>query len=340
MRRLTVLMVILALAVAACGDDTSPSAGSSSSTDPADRCTGIGGLDDRSGAARLSAKQPPPIPLLANVQVQASGCVDEIAFLFYGGIPGWSVRYEEGPFTQDGSGDPVTVAGEAFLRVRLEPASGVDLSGDSANQVYDGPTSLRPPRPSGVSEIVRAGDFEAVTTWIVGLPGRRPFEVVQRDEQLVIRMAADAPRATSCSLTGAPLRIGYPDDWYAELSDRWSCRYFDPAPFAVYPATNDFRWRVTVVVADAPASVVLDRVDADGSTITKTATRVGGLPATRIDVKETGDGMLPAGWGYRMYVVDTGGNAVTIMGAAAGTEAGIAANARDADTIAELAVQP
>ena len=223
--------------------------------------------------------------------------------------------------------------------MRLEPASGVDLSADSARPVYDGPTTVRPSRPSGVTEIVRAGDFEAVTTWIVGLPARRPFEVVERDEQLVIRMAADAPRATGCSLAGAPLRIGYPGEWYAELSDRWACQYFDPVPFAVYPSTNDFRWQVTVVLADAPAAVVLDRLDADDSKVITSATRVGGLPATRVDVTETGSGMLPPGWGYRMYVIATDGNALTITGAAAGSGAGIASNARDVDTIADLATR-
>ncbi|HEY4633017.1 MAG TPA: hypothetical protein VIH00_03785, partial [Candidatus Limnocylindrales bacterium] len=79
--------------------------------------------------------------------------------------------------------------------------------------------------------------------------------------------------------------------------------------------------------------------DADDSKVITSATRVGGLPATRVDVTETGTGMLPSGWGYRMYVVDTGGNALTITGAAAGSEVGIASNAQDVDAIADLAAR-
>jgi hypothetical protein len=184
---------------------------------------------------------------------------------------------------------------------------------------------------------VQLGDFEAVSTWVIGLPERRPFEVARREEQIVVRVASPAPRPTRCELTGSPLTIGLPAGWYAEMSDRWTCQYLHPEPFIVHPATNDFRWLVTAQVADVGAAEVLARMrSGTDEDVTSTATRVGGRRATRLDVTASGEGFLPARWRYRMYVVDTGARATTFMGAAAEPGPGAAANASALDSVVEL----
>jgi hypothetical protein len=302
--------VLAAASLTGCGSDSD-----SATTARPGSCAAFGATDHVSGAAAVTRE--PAVALLANVQVQASDCIDEISFLFMGGIPGWSVGYHDGPLTEDPSGRPVDMEGASRLVVRFEPAAGVDLAQDQPIETYDGPTAMKPPEPSGVTELRRLGDFEAVTSWAIGLPGRRPFEVVTRDEQLVIRLPATSKRTARCTLPGAGLTVGYPGDWFTELSDRWVCSYFDPAPFVVHPATNDFRWAVTVQLADASADEVVARSDSGGDDVTSSDATVAGLPATVLDIVSDGTGLLPSGYGFRMYIVDTGSRAVTIMGAAA-----------------------
>jgi hypothetical protein len=324
--------VAVALLAAACGSSSTPSAGPTTS-DTASPCPSFGATADASGEAAVTAD--PAVALLRNVQVQASACVDEVAFSFFGGLPGWSVGYADEPLTEDPSGRPVSVAGDGALVVRFEPASGVDQSQDQPTETYDGPTAMTPPGPSDVREVRRLGDFEAVTSWVLGVDGKRPFEVVARgDEQLVVRLPATTPRVTRCTSTDADVTIGYPADWYAELSDRWACRYFDPAPFVVHPATNDFRWAVTVQAADVDAEAVLARMT--GEHPTTSTTTVAGLPATVVDVVSDGSGLLPADYTYRMYVVDTGPRALLLTGAAAPPGSAVDASRTDVDRIASM----
>jgi hypothetical protein len=305
---------------------------------PAD-CPTFGALDERTAAPAVTRE--PKVALLLNVQVQASACVDEVAFTFAGGVPGYTVGYQEGPLTEDPSDRPMTVAGAGHLVARFEPAAGFDLSVDQAPQIYDGPMAMRPPVPSGIADLQRIGDFEVVLSWVAGVAERQPFEVVRRGEQLVVRLPAPAPRETRCLVDGDGFSVGAPADWFVELSDRWRCRYLDPEPFIVYPGTNDIRWAVTVQQADVDAQAFLERLE--GSTglerIDKRAGEVAGRKATILDLTENGEGMLPAGFQHRMYVVDAGARALTIMGRPAPAGPAVATNRAAVDAIAG-AVRP
>jgi hypothetical protein len=63
--------------------------------------------------------------------------------------------------------------------VRMEPASGFDLSVPEGELVYTGPRRISGTKAgtSTVREVVRAGDFEAVLAWAVGLGDRVDFRV-------------------------------------------------------------------------------------------------------------------------------------------------------------------
>lgn len=111
------------------------------------------------------------VALLTDVQV-GDGVV---TFTFREGTPGFDVQYVEPPITQDGSGEEMQVAGSAFLGVRMEPASGVDLSGEEYEETYTGPERI--PGTGVIAEVVRTGDFEAVLSWVVGLDEERPYRV-------------------------------------------------------------------------------------------------------------------------------------------------------------------
>jgi hypothetical protein len=112
------------------------------------------------------------------VIVTTNDCVDTVQFDFESGAsgsPGYRVDYQPGPFTEDASGKPVSIAGNAFLVVRLEPATGFDFV---ANKVaYTGPDRIPAKNGAFVTEAVRTGDFESVTTWIIGLRAQVPFGV-------------------------------------------------------------------------------------------------------------------------------------------------------------------
>jgi hypothetical protein len=98
------------------------------------------------------------------------------------------------PIVEDASGNEVEVDGEAFLSIRLEPASGFDLSGE-LGEVYTGPTQIDGSSAGTemVEELVRTGDFEAVLTWVAGLDERAPFRVLRLfgPPRIVVDVRAD-----------------------------------------------------------------------------------------------------------------------------------------------------
>ena len=89
------------------------------------------------------------------------------------------MEYVAPPFAEDGSGDPITVDGKAFVAVRMEPASGFDLNTGEGELVYKGPKRIEGATAgtSVVQELVRTGDFEAVLGWVIGLEEKVDFRV-------------------------------------------------------------------------------------------------------------------------------------------------------------------
>ena len=124
----------------------------------------------RRSRVRGSAR-PPHIPTLVGIRAAHHPGFDRVVFVFRGGVPAsHRVAYVPG-LVADGSGLPVRIAGRAFLGVRFEPTNAHDANG----------AATAPARRSfalpNVITTVRAGDFEAVTTYGVGLAKRTPFHV-------------------------------------------------------------------------------------------------------------------------------------------------------------------
>lgn len=109
---------------------------------------------------------------LTAVRAANQGPVDRVVFEFSDRVPGYAVRYVNRPITEDGSGNPVTVEGEAVLEVRMEPAHGPSFRPATAR--VKGATSA-------VTEVVRTGDFEAVVHWVIGVRKQQPFSVTTLD---------------------------------------------------------------------------------------------------------------------------------------------------------------
>ena len=106
------------------------------------------------------------------VRATHRGVVDRVVFEFSGGLPAvHDVGYVDRLFA-DGSGRRVRVAGRALLRVRFDGAQA---------HADDGSPTAAPRRVAyalpNVMTAVRSGDFEAVTTYGLGLARRTPFAV-------------------------------------------------------------------------------------------------------------------------------------------------------------------
>jgi hypothetical protein len=100
---------------------------------------------------------------------------DRVVFQLGGkerGAPGWRVEYTDQP-TQDGSGDPVKVAGSAFLSVVL---TGTGYPMDTGT-TEPSPRRLAPKGTGLVKEVVFDGVFEGQTAAFIGLSAQRPFRV-------------------------------------------------------------------------------------------------------------------------------------------------------------------
>ena len=174
---MAVIAAALGLVALGCGSsDDEPGASTSSATTTTEPTTTgevfEGGTEPVTAPAEISETA-----LLERVAVAGHEGYDRVVFQFRNGLPGYRVAYVDPPLREDGSGNVVDLEGNAFVVVRMEPASGFDLSVPEGELIYTGPKRLPGPG-TPVLEVVRTGDFEAVLTWAVGLVGRVPYRVL------------------------------------------------------------------------------------------------------------------------------------------------------------------
>ena len=167
------MVAALALVGAGCAsddDEATPTAPTTTTPTTVEGAT-TGPVEESSAATETA--------LLTRVEIGRNEGFDRVVFEFRDELPGYRIEYVEPPLTEDGSGNPVEVEGSAFLVVRMEPASGFDLSVPEGELVYTGPRRLSGAEAGAttVREVVRTGDFEAVLTWAIGVDGRTPFAV-------------------------------------------------------------------------------------------------------------------------------------------------------------------
>jgi hypothetical protein len=195
------LVVVATLLASGCGDSeresetvkgTAPTSSPATPTTSA-TTTATDGIDPLAGAGTNPVVGEPEgasTALLTRVGIGRHEGYDRVVFEFRNAVPGYRVEYVEPPLHEDGSGNRLEVAGSAFVVVRMEPASGFDLSVPEGELVYKGPRRLSGPDAgtSVVREVVRTGDFEAVLTWAVGLSDRVDFRVrtLQGPPRLVV----------------------------------------------------------------------------------------------------------------------------------------------------------
>lgn len=99
---------------------------------------------------------------------------DRVVFEFDEGIPQFSLDEATPPLLADGSGLPIEVAGNAFLQLIMQGGTRVSPDGELT---YDGPVDFNPGFPM-LTQLITGGDFEAVSTWYLGLDAAACVRVI------------------------------------------------------------------------------------------------------------------------------------------------------------------
>lgn len=100
---------------------------------------------------------------------------DRVVFGFTDAIPEFTLESVRRPFSRDASGLPLEVKGNAFWRLTMHGATKLSPAGGIT---YTGPTNFDPGYPQLI-DLVEGGDFEAVSTWYLGLQGDRCVRVLE-----------------------------------------------------------------------------------------------------------------------------------------------------------------
>ena len=139
--------------------------------------------------ATSSAATAAPVPTLVGIRAAHHPTYDRVVFDFAGGLPSTrSVRYVS-QLIQDPSGLPLPIAGRAILAVTMSPTN---AHNDAGQVTAPGKIAFALPN---VMTVVRSGDFEAVTSYGIGLARKESFRVftLRSPDRLVIDINAAFP---------------------------------------------------------------------------------------------------------------------------------------------------
>ena len=129
-----------------------------------------------------------PVAVLREVRAAGQPGFDRVVFEFAeSAVPGYRIGYEDRP-VQCGSGEPVEVAGEAWLQVQLLPAQAHTEAGEPTVQQRERHLDL-----PVLKELESTCDFEADVTWVMGLAARRPYRVQELANPARLVVDVEAP---------------------------------------------------------------------------------------------------------------------------------------------------
>lgn len=113
--------------------------------------------------------------VLREVRAARNEGYDRVVLEFAGdGVSGYRVEYLKGQATQCGSGNPVPIAGQALLSVRLQPAQAHDDAGKATIKDRE-----RKPELPVITEMEQICDFEGQVEWVLGLTAKKPYRVLE-----------------------------------------------------------------------------------------------------------------------------------------------------------------
>ena len=171
--RLILLAVAVALLAACSAPSASAEASGSPGTDatdapPAATAEPVPSEDLADFSCDLPFVEQATVPRTVNitdVRIGSHDGYDRVVFEFTDGTPEIALERATPPFVQDGSGQPMDVEGESFLRLIMRGGTKQMEDGSSS---YAGSRDFDPGFPALV-DLVEGGDFEAQSTWYLGL---------------------------------------------------------------------------------------------------------------------------------------------------------------------------
>lgn len=169
-------------------DGASPSVAASQSTDASTTASASAAPSEDLGPFTctfpIEERGTPVHTQIVDVRVGEHDGYDRVVFEFDDGIPEFVLSQAEPPYTEDPSGLPIEVDGAAVRQLVLIGATRFD---EEFEPTYDGETELMPGFPQLV-HLVEAGDFEAVSSWYIGLSADACARVLTLDgpDRLVI----------------------------------------------------------------------------------------------------------------------------------------------------------
>jgi hypothetical protein len=177
-------LIAALLVLAACAPSASSPAPSTSEPSPSPTASPTPEPTAAPTATPTDSETPPPgaapffcnqafdgaghidIAHLAEVRVSTHPGFDRIVFEFIEDeTPAYRLEPAGPPFVEDPSGQPMTVNGSDFLLIALHGGTKV---ADDGSLTYTGPTEFEPDFPQLV-HLVERGDFEAVSSWYIGM---------------------------------------------------------------------------------------------------------------------------------------------------------------------------
>jgi hypothetical protein len=171
------LLLTVAIALSACQSPGVAATATPRSTPRASPAPSAPATADPAPSAELApfaCEFPVDVPATAgaianivDVRVGTHDGYDRVVFEFTTGAPEITLDRAEPPFLQDGSGLPIDVEGQPVLRLVMRGGTKQTESGGSS---YEGPTDFDPGFAQLV-DLVEGGDFEAQSTWYLGLAG-------------------------------------------------------------------------------------------------------------------------------------------------------------------------
>lgn len=124
---------------------------------------------------------------ITDVRIGTHTDYDRVVFEFADGLPEFTLDRAAPPFSHDPSGMPLEVNGSSFLRIIMR--GGTKQTEDNTSS-YDGPTDFDPGFPMLV-DLVEGGDFEAQSTWYLGLASEACVRVILLSEEGIARLVID-----------------------------------------------------------------------------------------------------------------------------------------------------
>ena len=182
-------LAVVALALTACagtrfggGASSEPSAAAPST--PASQAPASPSVEPSADLGEFSCDFPmehrgtPVHSQLVDVRVGEHDGYDRVVFEFDGAVPEYILSQASPPYTEDPSGLPIEVNGTAAWQLVMLGGTRVT---PNYGTTYDGPLSFEPDFEQLV-HLVEAGDFEAVSTWYIGMSGQSCARILALDD--------------------------------------------------------------------------------------------------------------------------------------------------------------